>query len=73
MRMVACELGGRGTARCRRGPVGRIPKALSPADRMRRRLRITRGHAIYAQRKMTVDPVVGQIKGRGVRRGARTG
>ena len=49
-------------------PRGRIPKALSTADRMRRRLRTKRGHAIYAQRKITVEPVFGQIKGRGFRR-----
>jgi transposase len=49
-------------------PRGRVPKALSPADRMRRRLRTKRGHTIYAQRKITVEPVFGQIKGRGFRR-----
>src|SRR3990172_5749435 len=47
---------------------GRIPKALSTADRMRRRLRTKRGHAIYAQPKTTVEPVFGQVKGRGFRR-----
>jgi hypothetical protein len=35
---------------------------------MRRRLRTKRGRAIYAQRKITVEPVIGQIKGRGFRR-----
>ena len=49
-------------------PRGRVPKALSTADRMRRRLRTKRGHTIYAQRKITVEPVFGQIKGRGFRR-----
>ena len=49
-------------------PRGRIPKALSTADRLRRRLRTKRGHTIYAQRKITVEPVFGQIKGRGFRR-----
>ena len=49
-------------------PRGRIPKGLSPADRMRRRLRTKGGRAIYAQRKTTVEPVIGQIKGRGFRR-----
>ncbi len=49
-------------------PRGRIPKGLSVADRMRRRLRTKRGRAIYAQRKITVEPVIGQIKGRGFRR-----
>ena len=47
---------------------GRIPKGLSPADRMRRRLRTKGGRAIYAKRKTTVEPVIGQIKGRGFRR-----
>jgi transposase len=49
-------------------PRGRIPKGLSVADRMRRRLRTKAGRAIYAQRKVTVEPVIGQIKGRGFRR-----
>ena len=49
-------------------PRGRIPKGLSVADRMRRRLRTKRGRALYAQRKVTVEPVIGQIKGRGFRR-----
>ena len=35
---------------------------------MPRRLRTKRGHTIYAQRKITVEPVFGQIKGRGFRR-----
>lgn len=49
-------------------PRGRIPSGLSVADRMRRRLRTKHGRAIYAQRKVTVEPVIGQIKGRGFRR-----
>lgn len=49
-------------------PRGRIPKGLSPADRMRRRLRTKGGRAIYALRKITVEPAIGQIKGRGFRR-----
>ena len=48
-------------------PRGRIPTGLSVADRMRRRLRTKRGRAIYAQRKITVEPVIGQVKGRGFR------
>jgi hypothetical protein len=35
---------------------------------MRRRLRTKVGRAMYAQRKITVEPVIGQIKGRGFRR-----
>ncbi len=49
-------------------PRGRIPKDLSPVDRMRRRLRTKGGRSIYAQRKITVEPAIGQIKGRGFRR-----
>jgi len=43
-------------------PRGRIPKGLSPADRMRRKLRTKRGRASYALRKRVVEPVFGQIK-----------
>jgi len=43
-------------------PRGRIPKGLSPADRMRRKLRTKRGRASYALRKKVVEPVFGQIK-----------
>ena len=49
-------------------PRGRIPQGLSPADRMRRRLRTQEGRAIYALRKITVEPAIGQIKGRDFRR-----
>jgi len=49
-------------------PRGRIPHGLSPADRMRRRLRTKEGRAIYALRKITVEPAIGQLKGRGFRR-----
>jgi transposase len=49
-------------------PRGRIPTGLSPAERMRRRLRTKRGRTIYALRKTTVEPAIGQIKGRGFRR-----
>ena len=49
-------------------PRGRIPQALSVADRMRRMLRTKRGRRLYAMRKETVEPVFGQIKqGRGFR------
>ncbi len=49
-------------------PRGRIPKNLSVADRMRRKLRTKRGRAYYAKRKAIVEPVFGQIKqGRGFR------
>ena len=49
-------------------PRGRIPKALSPRDRMRRKLQTKRGLQRYALRMATVEPVFGQIKqGRGFR------
>jgi hypothetical protein len=50
-------------------PVGRIPKNISVADRMRRLLRTVRGKTTYGKRKETVEPVFGQIKEeRGFRR-----
>ena len=49
-------------------PRGRIPRALSPRDRMRRKLQTKRGRQRYALRMETVEPVFGQIKqGRGFR------
>ena len=47
---------------------GRIPKHLSPRDRMRRNLRTKPRRRSYARRMETVQPVFGQIKqGRGFR------
>ena len=43
-------------------PRGRIPKDLSPRDRMRRKLPTKRGRQRYALRMGTVEPVFGQIK-----------
>ena len=43
-------------------PRGRMPKGLSLADRMRRKLRTKQGRAEYALRKQTIEPVFGQIK-----------
>ena len=49
-------------------PRGRIPRHLSPRDRMRRKLQTKRGRQRYALRMGTVEPVFGQIKqGRGFR------
>ncbi len=49
-------------------PRGRIPKALSPRDRMRRKLQTKRSRQRYTLRIETVEPVFGQIKqGRGFR------
>jgi len=50
-------------------PRGRIPKDLSLKDRMRRLLKTRKGRSSYAKRKVTVEPVFGQIKEvRGFRR-----
>lgn len=43
-------------------PRGRIPKGLSIADRMRRKLRTKRGKKRYGLRKELPEPVFGQIK-----------
>jgi transposase len=54
---------------CPPAPRGRIPKAATVTERMRRKLRTKRGRAAYARRKGTVEPVLGQIKeARGLRR-----
>ncbi len=43
-------------------PRGRIPRDLSPRDRMRRKLQTKRVRQRYALRMETVEPVFGQIK-----------
>jgi transposase len=43
-------------------PRGRIPKSLSMADRMRRKLRTKKGRRCYGLRKVLSEPVFGQIK-----------
>lgn len=43
-------------------PRGRIPKSLSIADRMRRKLRTKKGRECYGLRKELPEPVFGQIK-----------
>ena len=43
-------------------PRGRIPKGLTPRQRMARKLITKRGRARYARRKAIVEPVFGQIK-----------
>ena len=49
-------------------PRGRIPRHLSPRDRMQRKLQTRRGRQRDALRMETVEPVFGQIKqGRGFR------
>ena len=55
-------------------PRGRIPKQISLADRMQRKLRTKAGRAVYARRKAIVEPVNGQIKqARGFRQFLRRG
>ncbi|SRR5208283_2475846 len=49
-------------------PHGRIPRDMSLADRMLRKLKTKTGKAIYSKRKESVEPVFGQIKQvRGIR------
>ena len=43
-------------------PRGRIPKHLSAQQRMEHKLLTKKGKRIYAKRKSTVEPVIGQIK-----------
>jgi len=45
-----------------RAPRGRIPKGLSLADRMRRKLKTKRGRQAYARRKVAAEPVFGRIE-----------
>ncbi len=55
-------------------PRGRIPKGLSPKQRMARSLRTKPGRATYKKRKGQVEPVFGQIKqGGGFRQFAMRG
>lgn len=55
-------------------PRGRIPKELSPRDRMERKLLTKRGRALYKRRGVLVEPVFGQLKeGQGCRRFMRRG
>lgn len=45
-----------------KAPRGRIPKGLTQQERMRRKLKTKRGRAEYDKRKITVEPVCGQLK-----------
>jgi transposase len=64
----------RKAARERGCPRGRIPKGLSPRDRMERKLLTKRGRRMYRLRGITVEPVLGQVKeGQGCRRFMRRG
>lgn len=64
----------RRAARERGAPRGRIPKHLTPRQRMERKLLTKRGQALYRRRGETVEPVFGQIKDpRGIRGFMRRG
>ena len=43
-------------------PRGRIPKGLTPKQRMTRKLTTKKGRADYARRKAIVEPVFGQMQ-----------
>jgi transposase len=43
-------------------PKGRIPEALTPQQRMARKLRTKNGRETYAKRKGMIEPIFGQIK-----------
>lgn len=43
-------------------PRGRIPQGLTRKERMQRRLRTQKGRSEYDKRKITVEPVYGQLK-----------
>ena len=45
-----------------RAPRGRIPRGLSPKDRMRRCLRTKAGRRRYRRRQVSVEPVIGYLK-----------
>ena len=47
-------------------PRGRIPQGATLKERMIRKLQTTAGRAAYALRKVTVEPVFGQIRTRGL-------
>lgn len=51
--------------RDRPSPRGRIPNNITYKERMERKLLTKKGRAVYKRRKMTVEPVIGQIKNRG--------
>ena len=42
-------------------PRGRIPNNATPKQRMARKLKTKKGHAVYARRKVIVEPVFGQM------------
>jgi len=55
-------------------PRGRMPKEITPRQRMERKLLTQRGRGLYKKRGQTVEPVFGQIKDcRGIRQFMRRG
>ena len=64
----------RKAARSRKsGPRGRMPKNLTPKQRMARRLATQVGRETYKKRGMTVEPVNGQLKAKGAGQMLRRG
>jgi IS5 family transposase len=60
--------GKRETRESRKSPRGRLPHKTGEVERMKRKLQTRAGAAVYATRKVVVEPVFGQIKqGRGFR------
>lgn len=49
-------------------PRGRIARGLSAREHMERKLRTKRGREAYRQRASTIEPVFGQMEGRGLNR-----
>lgn len=49
-------------------PRGRIPRRLTLRQRMERKLRTKQGQEAYKQRASTIEPVFGQMEGRGLNR-----
>jgi hypothetical protein len=43
-------------------PRGRIPNDATPRQRMARKLKTKKGRAVYARRKVIVEPVFGQMQ-----------
>jgi Transposase DDE domain len=51
-------------------PRGRISKDATPRQRMARKLKTKKGRAVYARRKVIVEPVFGQMQNRPARQAA---
>jgi hypothetical protein len=55
------------------GPRGRMPRGMTPKQRMARRLATKAGRAIYKKRSQIVEPVNGQLKAKGAGQMLRRG